>query len=156
MLRRRHHPQAQTAREAKGRQEADENGRPGRGAAGGVHRCTVHHGHSEMIAFFDLDDTLCDREAAFARWATGFCATHDLDPAIALPFITDIDERGTRPRTGFFAEVADRFGLATPVDELVAAYHPAYTALYRLDPAVGAGIRELRNAGWTVGIVTNG
>lgn len=109
-----------------------------------------------MIAFFDLDDTLCDRAAAFARWAAGFCATHDLDPAVALPFINEIDERGTRSRPDFFAKVADRFDLATPVDELVAAYHPAYTALYRLDPAVGAGIRNLQSAGWKVGIVTNG
>src|SRR5205085_3860059 len=36
--RRRHHPQAQAARAAEGRQAADEDGRPGRGAAGGVHR----------------------------------------------------------------------------------------------------------------------
>src|SRR3954470_15023671 len=42
MLRRRHHPQAQAAREAEGRQEADEDGGPRRGAAGGLHRRTVH------------------------------------------------------------------------------------------------------------------
>ena len=43
VLRRRHHPQAQAAGEAEGRQEADEDGRPRRGAAGGVRRRPVHH-----------------------------------------------------------------------------------------------------------------
>ena len=42
VLRRRHHPQAQAAGEAEGGQEADEDGRPGRGAAGGLHRRAVH------------------------------------------------------------------------------------------------------------------
>ncbi len=42
VLRRRHHPQAQAAREAEGRQEADEDDRPRRGAAGGVRRRPVH------------------------------------------------------------------------------------------------------------------
>ncbi|CAA9396799.1 MAG: Translation elongation factor LepA, partial [uncultured Propionibacteriaceae bacterium] len=36
VLRGRHHPQAQAVREAEGRQEADEDGRPGGGAAGGL------------------------------------------------------------------------------------------------------------------------
>ena len=38
VLRRRHHPQAEAAREAEGRQEADEAGRRRRGAAGGLPR----------------------------------------------------------------------------------------------------------------------
>src|SRR5437763_8077005 len=38
MLRGRHHTQAEAAREAEGRQAADEAGRDGRGAAGGVPR----------------------------------------------------------------------------------------------------------------------
>ncbi|CAA9439468.1 MAG: Translation elongation factor LepA, partial [uncultured Quadrisphaera sp.] len=38
VLRRRHHAQAQAAGEAEGGQEADEDGRPGRGAPGGLHR----------------------------------------------------------------------------------------------------------------------
>src|SRR5262249_51262287 len=42
VLRRRHLAQAQAAREAEGRQEADEAGRRGRGAAGGVPRRAQH------------------------------------------------------------------------------------------------------------------
>ena len=50
VLRRRHHPQAQAAGAAEGRQEADEDGRPGRGAAGGVHRRAVHRGREARVA----------------------------------------------------------------------------------------------------------
>ena len=41
VLRRRHHPQAQAAGEAEGRQEADEDHRPGRRPAGGLRRGPV-------------------------------------------------------------------------------------------------------------------
>jgi putative hydrolase of the HAD superfamily len=109
-----------------------------------------------VIAFFDLDDTLCDRAAAFSHWLSGFCATHGLDEESVRTQILEYDQRGLRPREEFFGLVRDQFGLAASVDELVAAYHPAYTALYRLDPAVGQGIRDLQSDGWTVGIVTNG
>ena len=45
VLRRRHHPQAQAAREAEGGQEADEDGRPRRGPPGGVHRRALDRRH---------------------------------------------------------------------------------------------------------------
>ena len=47
VLRRRHHPQAQAAREAEGRQEADEAGRHGRDPAGGVSRRAQSWGRIE-------------------------------------------------------------------------------------------------------------
>ncbi len=43
VLRRRHHPQAQAAREAEGGQEADEDDRPRRGPPGGFRRRALHH-----------------------------------------------------------------------------------------------------------------
>ena len=50
VLRRRHHPQAQAAREAEGGQEADEDGRPRRGPPGGVHRRAVRRrGEGEEV-----------------------------------------------------------------------------------------------------------
>ena len=48
VLRRRHHAQAQAAREAEGGQEADEAGRLGRGAAGGVPRRAQPGGRQAM------------------------------------------------------------------------------------------------------------
>ena len=49
VLRRRHLPQAQAAREAEGGQEADEAGRRGRGAAGGVPRRAQHRPGAEEL-----------------------------------------------------------------------------------------------------------
>ena len=108
------------------------------------------------IAFFDLDDSLCDRRGAFLRWARDFCVDNGLDPATAVPVIVEFDEHGTRPREAFFQLVRDRFGLGAPVEQLVAGYSPVYTQQYRLDPAVGEGVLALRSAGWRVGVVTNG
>jgi putative hydrolase of the HAD superfamily len=108
------------------------------------------------IAFFDLDDTLCDRGAAFARWLTGFCAKYGLDEATARPVIDEFDQRGLTPRPVFFGLVRERFGLDAGVDDLVAGYAPAYTAQYRLEPEVRDGVLALRAEGWVVGIVTNG
>ena len=48
VLRRRHHPQAQAAGEAEGRQAPDEGHRPGRGAAGGLRRRAVHRAGTEQ------------------------------------------------------------------------------------------------------------
>jgi GTP-binding protein LepA len=48
VLRRRHHPQAQAAGEAEGGQEAHEDDRPGRGAAGGLHRGALDRDSGEV------------------------------------------------------------------------------------------------------------
>src|SRR6185369_11639005 len=50
VLRRRHHAQAETDREAEGRQEADEAGRRGRGAAGGVPRGPQHRSGERLMS----------------------------------------------------------------------------------------------------------
>src|SRR5205807_3773330 len=50
MLRRRHLAQAQVAREAEGRQEADEAGRRRRGAAGGVPRGPQHRPGTALMS----------------------------------------------------------------------------------------------------------
>lgn len=108
------------------------------------------------LALFDLDDTLCDRAAAFALWARGFSERYGLDEETALPWMVRVDNRGITPRPAFFGMVRDRFGLAPSVDRLVADYPRAHVAGYACDPAVRRGLRGLKETGWTVGIVTNG
>ncbi len=49
VLRRRHHPQAQAPREAEGGQEAHEDGRPRRGAPGGLHRRALDLRRAEEV-----------------------------------------------------------------------------------------------------------
>ena len=62
------------------------------------------------IAFFDLDDTLCDRGAAFARWLTGFCARYGLDEATARPVIDEFDQRGRGKGAEVLFHQAHQFG----------------------------------------------
>lgn len=107
------------------------------------------------LALFDLDDTLCDRAAAFERWAHGFRDTHRL-AADAVPWLIETDRRGLLPRPEFMTAARSHFGLDVAVDELVAAYVPRYVTQYRVEPAVLDGIAQLRSEDWTVGIVTNG
>jgi putative hydrolase of the HAD superfamily len=107
------------------------------------------------LALFDLDNTLVDRTAVFERWAHDFIAAHDLPPD-AMGVLEQLDGDGVVWREVFFADVAARFALTTPVDELVAAYRADYVHYYGPDPRVVAAIAELRGAGWTTGIVTNG
>jgi FMN phosphatase YigB (HAD superfamily) len=107
------------------------------------------------IALFDLDDTLLDREAAFARWARGFCETWALDDD-AHARLLSIDEDGWTPRDELFAVARDAFGLTAPVDDLVAAYQRDYPAVFSLPDDSRNALRMLRSAGWKVAVVTNG
>ncbi len=107
------------------------------------------------LALFDLDDTLCDRAAAFGRWVDGFIAHHGLGTD-ARAYLCAIDDAGLLPRPKFFTLARERLDLTPTVAELTEAYTPAYVAGYRCDPAVLAGLTRLRSAGWAVGIVTNG
>jgi FMN phosphatase YigB (HAD superfamily) len=107
------------------------------------------------IACFDLDNTLIDRDSAFAAWAEWWVDSLGLG-ADAVAWLLAHDEGGFRPRAELFAGFKERFGLLTSVETLEAAYdreHPLFTWV---DDAVVDGLRSLRTAGWRVAVVTNG
>ena len=107
------------------------------------------------VALFDLDNTLLDREAAFAGWARRFCDVWRL-PDGSHAEIVAADDDGMRPREELFAGVRDRFGLEVPVDDLVEAYHVDYPAEFSCPDTSRAALRRLRSSGWKVAVVTNG
>jgi len=107
------------------------------------------------VALFDLDNTLLDREAAYADWAAGFCRAWSL-PDEAHAHLLAADGDGFRPREELFDEARQRFGLEATVDELVTAYHVDYPAGFVLPDASRDALRRLRAAGWKIGVVTNG
>ena len=107
------------------------------------------------VALFDLDNTLLDRESAFALWARRFCETWSLPDAAHAALIV-ADEDGYRTREDLFADVRDRFGLDVPVDELVEAYHVDYPAGFSFPDSSRTALRRLRSAGWKIAVVTNG
>ncbi|NBE95178.1 HAD family hydrolase [Nonomuraea sp. KC401] len=109
----------------------------------------------QRLALFDLDRTLIDLDAAFARWAEEFVSQQHLDPE-ALTWLVGQD-RDTHPhREAFFSRVREHFGLAESVEGLWAGYRRRMPHLVQCYPGVLAGLAELRAAGWRVGIVTNG
>jgi len=107
------------------------------------------------VAMFDLDNTLLDREAAFARWARSFCAARGL-PDDAHAWLVAADDDGFRPREEVFAGVRSRYAVGESVEELVHAYHRDYPTSFVFPVDSRNALRRLRSAGWKVAVVTNG
>lgn len=107
------------------------------------------------LALFDLDNTLLDREDAFARWAKAFIREHGL-PEEAWQFMVSADQDGMTPKQIFFEQVRAAFAVSSDVDELLARYYVDYPACYTANVETVRGLRLLRGRGWQLGVVTNG
>jgi HAD superfamily hydrolase (TIGR01509 family) len=107
------------------------------------------------LALFDLDNTLLDREEAFALWTKQFLEAHGLS-GDALSIIERADGDGYNPREQFFEELRRDLGIRISIDDLLADYDVEYPSKYKVEPEVIAAIRSLRAAGFKVGVVTNG
>ena len=109
----------------------------------------------DLLALFDLDNTLLDREAAFSRWATTFGTEFEL-PAGSLTLIGQLDGDGSIPREEFFEAVRRAFGITTSIEELVTRYYLEYPECFTVARDTIDALRNLRSQGWKVGVVTNG
>jgi putative hydrolase of the HAD superfamily len=108
------------------------------------------------ILFCDLDNTLVDRAVGYRAWAEHFVAGLGREPA-EVDWLVEIDRDGFREREPIFEEVRSRWGLTTPVAELVERYRSEYPAfLPAVGPEVSRRLAGLRRSGWTIAIVTNG
>jgi HAD superfamily hydrolase (TIGR01549 family) len=107
------------------------------------------------LALFDLDNTLLDREAAFAAWARGFMAANGLS-LDTWAIIASIDEDGYKPRELFFSEIRVKLGITISAEELLERYRIDYPACYSVDDETVRAIRNLRANDWKIGVVTNG
>jgi HAD superfamily hydrolase (TIGR01549 family) len=108
------------------------------------------------LALFDLDNTLADRAAAFERWVGVFTAHFDLPDEAATPWMLEADGDGFAPRLEFLAAVRERLHLTPTVAELVEWYDATYPASYVREEDSIEALERLREAGWAVGVVTNG
>jgi FMN phosphatase YigB (HAD superfamily) len=111
---------------------------------------------STPLALFDLDDTLSDRESGFRNWAKRWIERHGLDEEEALPWLVATDSGGYTDRVELFAQAAERFGLHESPEALADDYRRTSHSGYRHDPVVVAGLQSVVDAGWRVGVVTNG
>lgn len=107
------------------------------------------------LACFDLDNTLIDRDGAFLEWARWWVSQAGLG-SDAVEWLVAHDNGGFRPRAELFGLARSRFGLAAPVDELVASYDEEHPKFTWVEQAVLDGLAALRTAGWRVAVVTNG
>jgi HAD superfamily hydrolase (TIGR01662 family) len=109
------------------------------------------------IFLVDLDDTLIDREAAFAAWAMRFVEDHNL-PKGSLEWLLEHDfGRGTVTVDGFFDWVTSRYPVPFSrhqlreqfLEDIVHHFPP-------IKPATRQALARLRAKGWKIAIVTNG
>jgi putative hydrolase of the HAD superfamily len=107
------------------------------------------------IALFDLDHTLYDREWTFRRWAATFVAAQP-DPASEVEWLCEVDGDGLTDRADVWTQVRRRYGLETPMEELDARYRREYLDTIEQDPSVIRALGLLRDAGWRIGVITNG
>ncbi|MEU1355334.1 HAD-IA family hydrolase [Streptomyces cinnamoneus] len=106
----------------------------------------------EPVVLFDLDDTLIRRWETFERWAAEFADEH----CVPLEWLLKTDPAYSSRRAAFFDLVKDTFGVEPTVQELHAQYRRRMPELVEPDPKVCAMLAGLREAGWRLGVVTNG
>lgn len=109
------------------------------------------------IFLVDLDDTLIDREAAFAAWARWFVDNHTL-PNGSLEWLLEHDfGRGTETVEGFFDWIASQYQAAFTAGQLQADFLERFVDHF---PPINAETKDalvrLRERGWKIAIVTNG
>jgi FMN phosphatase YigB (HAD superfamily) len=109
------------------------------------------------LALFDLDDTLIDREAAFASWARSFVVRHGLGDG-SLDWLLEHDfARSGLNREQFFEVLAARYPVPIAPDRLAVDFLVELPGhLPPVPEATFDALRRLREAGWKVAVVTNG
>ena len=107
------------------------------------------------FVLFDLDNTLIDRQGAFAQWAISFAESRRLNGQ-AVQVLCDADDDGFASRETVFEIARNRFNLDESVVDLTAEYRRDYPKLIEPDEGVLDALSRLHKRGIRVGIVTNG
>lgn len=115
--------------------------------------------YQTTAVLFDLDDTLYDRGAAFARWASAFVQAHprfqDTCQQEAIDYLITLDRHGQAPRTELFAAFQEQYPNLYTVESIIATYYrqfPAYMEWDHLFPL----LQFLQQTRTPFGVVTNG
>lgn len=102
----------------------------------------------------DLDGTLVDQAAAAKKWAIEFGTqwelTHRQISCLARALTT------RRPKSEVFSEFAEDWTIPLAGDDVWALYRSRMPELVHCTEADKEALRCLRDAGWHLGIVTNG
>ena len=106
------------------------------------------------LGLFDLDNTLIDRRAMFACWASGMLQRLQVDAPGALDWLVDVDGNGYGDKDRWMPLAAERFGVSEAA--IAADRHAHWVASIETNPSVGVALTRLSDAGWALGLVTNG
>ena len=117
--------------------------------------------HPARFAFFDLDDTLVDTEAALHAWSLEFVAEYGLGDASggdaeAAALVVDRRAHSVADWREFAEHAREWYRIPTPPQELFEQLTATYTRKFSVADEVTSGLARLRAAGWLLGIVTNG
>ena len=106
------------------------------------------------LAIFDLDGTLVDQASGAKRWTERFAEKRRLSSSEADVIAAALASR--RPKGEVFEEVAICLDLRDDPAELWANYREQIPSVVRCTTSTKAALERMRNAGWTIGIATNG
>ncbi|MGH2507486.1 MAG: HAD family hydrolase [Ktedonobacteraceae bacterium] len=111
---------------------------------------------------FDLDDTLYDRDAAYADWANVFVqatfpAMNAIQVGEAVALLIELDDHGYASRETIFAGLRQRYtAFTTPLPLWLEEYHCGLLSMIELSQAVSSLLHALAGADLPFGIITNG
>ena len=108
-----------------------------------------------LLLLLDLDNTLVDRDAAFARWAEQFVAEHNGGTDV-LDWLLSIDGHGYTHRAVLADGLLERLELTTSRDELVQTLLHDYAPFVRCYDGIPERLRQLHDDGHTLVLLTNG
>ena len=100
-----------------------------------------------MLLLLDLDNTLIDRTAAFARWAARYVPAQGGGQS-DVSWLIEADRDGYEPRERLAARIRERLSPATDVGEVLQELRAGMVAQVVFDPEVGAALTEAVAAGW--------
>nr|WP_202527706.1 HAD family hydrolase [Streptomyces sp. SID5770] len=107
----------------------------------------------QLLALFDLDDTLINRRDCLRGWARDFAATRGLPVSAARAVVDALDARA---RPDDFADLRLTLELQDSVESLWAEYVSGMAQRARCRDGVHNGLRTMKADGWAIGIATNG
>ncbi|MFI5701846.1 HAD family hydrolase [Streptomyces xanthochromogenes] len=106
-----------------------------------------------MLALFDLDNTLIDRNAGLKEWIGEFARSRSLaQEAEAIIY----DRLCKRACAQDFVYLRVALGLSDAPNELWHEYVQGLACSVRCFPGTQVGMEALRSIGWTIGVATNG
>lgn len=102
----------------------------------------------------DLDGTLVDQASAASRWSIGFVDEWKL-PTSEVDVVAEA-LTARRPKDEVFGALVERLRLPATADELWLDYRSKMPSLVTVADEDKCALADLREAGWTIGIITNG